>query len=79
MARVARRAEMALGRSRRDPVARFRHVAGDPGVARLVWTNETESAEIVEVTEVQCREDKENPREANRERGWLRLRDVMVV
>jgi len=65
--------------SRRDPVPRFRHVAGDPGVARLVWTNETESAAIVEVTAVECREDEENPRETNGERGWLRIRDVMVV
>jgi len=56
--------------SRRKPVAGFVHVACDPGVARLVWTNEAESAEIVEVTEVQCGEDEENPREANGERGW---------
>jgi len=65
--------------SRRDPVARFRHVAGDPGVAWLVWTNETESAQIVEVREVECGEDEENPRETNGERGWLRIRTVMVV
>jgi hypothetical protein len=56
--------------SRRNPVAGFRHIAGNPGIARLIRTDETESTEIVEVTEVECGEDKENPREANGQRGW---------
>ena len=56
--------------SGRNPVAGFHHVAGDPGIARLVWPDETESAKIVEVTEVECGEDEEDPREANGERGW---------
>src|SRR5208282_6105720 len=53
--------------SRRDPVTGFRHVARDPGVARLVRADKSYGAEIVKIAEVQCGEDQRDPGEAYRE------------
>lgn len=52
--------------ARSDPVAGFGHVAGNPGVARLVGANEADGAEIVEVAEVERGEDKGEPEKAHR-------------
>ena len=49
--------------ARRDPVARFHHVARDPGVARLIGTDEADGAEIVEVRDVQSGKDQCGPSE----------------
>ena len=38
--------------ARRDPIAGFRHVASNPGVARLVRSDEADGAEIVEIADV---------------------------
>ena len=54
--------------ARRDPVARFHHVARDPGVARLIGTDQADGTEVMEVAEVQSGEDQGNPSEARGER-----------
>ena len=48
-------------KARRHPIAGFGHIAGDPCVARLIWADEAERAEMVEVAEVQCGENENGP------------------
>ncbi len=50
--------------ARRDPVAGFGHVAGDPGVARFVGADEADGAEMAEVADVESGEDQDGPADA---------------
>ncbi len=55
--------------ARRDPVAGFGHIARDPGVARLVWPNKTDGAEMAEVADVKCGNDEDGPTDLRRGAG----------
>src|SRR5208283_268641 len=47
--------------ARSNPVAGLGHVPCNPGVARLVGTDEADDAEIVEVAEIERGEDEDGP------------------
>src|SRR5260370_1171548 len=51
-------------RTRSDPIAGLRHVARDPGVARLVRADETDGPEMAEVAYAQSRHDEQSPADA---------------
>src|SRR5260370_41956778 len=60
--------------ARRHPVAGFGHVARDPGVARLVRTDESDCPQMAEVANEKSRADQHGPADASREALSLFLR-----
>jgi hypothetical protein len=52
-----------------DPIAGFGHVPGDPGVAGFVRSSKADGAKFVEVTNVKCGEDENDPEETGGERS----------
>ena len=59
--------------ARGDEVAGFGHVAGDPGVARFVWADQADGAEMGEVADVESREDKDEPEDCRKSRECVRF------
>ena len=52
--------------TRSNPVAALKHVAGNPGVARLVWPDEAYGAEMAEVADVKRYDDQNGPADSGR-------------
>src|SRR6266478_8168269 len=50
----------------RDPIATFRHIAGDPGEARLVAADDSNDPEMAEIADVKRDDDENGPSNALR-------------
>ena len=53
---------------RRNPIARFRHIARDPGIARLIGTDESNDSEMAEIANIKSDQDQNGPADALRGR-----------